>query len=491
LNLRKAQPIRTTSPETRLDAVPVKEDDCEQGLIGHWAARVAAQWHWLFVFSAAAVFLWRGPWRALGRSSDLGWNYLSSRAWMAGQNPYDLTLVLLHRPPDFPPGFGLDQIVSPYPPAIFPLIAPFALPSWTIAVTAFALFNTGLWLVALILLSRLFKLSDVGRSLTMGFCLLSYSMQSAISLGQYSATSISLVLIAWCLSRDVWPSDRSAVVAALGAISLAMKPQIGIVIVIVWLLERRWALLWKAGSVYGMLTAVSVVVTLGFSGSLGIEAAYQSVVAVYQQQSNPFCCVNLRALTTPLLAPGVLRGVVEAGALFAVILALVRRLDVKADHGVRLFAGVYVAALLPIYHRPYDLAGLVILVFLLAVTSVRDWKWWALIPLVVLVSQPVPTLAALGTLAIPFPQDGSALAQIFRIFVIPHSTWALLLGLVGLSAMGTGSGKNAASFSALAGTGRGGPLPRSRLWQGRRRIALCSTPDRRWTCRGIVSHAKR
>jgi hypothetical protein len=105
--------------------------EARRGLRAWWRAA------WLLLLLLASVeFIARGPWRAISESGDFVGSYLSARAWLRGDNPYDHKLLdQLWIEADDAPESRLNKFNKPsvYPPTALILIAPLALPDWRTA----------------------------------------------------------------------------------------------------------------------------------------------------------------------------------------------------------------------------------------------------------------------------------------------------------------------------------------------------------------------
>jgi len=112
----------------------------------------------------AIEFEVRGPWRALhsvGEFNDFISPYVQTRVWLAGQDPYDLTVLARAWPyqrSSLDTSLVARGIPSPYPITGFPLLAPLAAISWEHA--------NLLWLIAEGLFLALFlaSLSSIATS---------------------------------------------------------------------------------------------------------------------------------------------------------------------------------------------------------------------------------------------------------------------------------------------------------------------------------------
>jgi hypothetical protein len=355
------------------------------------------------VILAATLFVVRGPLRAVRDSADFGIVYAAARAWVQGGDPYDPSAVALARTDGGVPRFDDSSATrTPYPPATFPLLAPFALLPWRAASAA--------WLVMTIVLVALGGAAIVRAAprepwLMAAFVLAFAPLHTGIAKGNLSIAAAMLAVVL----------GATGATAATG-VSAALKPQIGAPFFLIDLLARRWRSL-----------------------AIGIAVAAALLVAgvVRMQQAAPHWLAGLRANYASLAQPGGLNdpsaanpyryhlinlqaaGVSDliaftiAGALLAafVVAALRQRPD-------RLLACAAIGAiiLLPLYRRFYDAALLL---------PAAPWAWRLenvrqRIAFVALFAFLVPGAALLHTL---FPtSDGFFWSTI----VVPHASWCTL-----------------------------------------------------------------
>jgi hypothetical protein len=336
---------------------------------------------------------------------------------LRGSNPYLFSDFLAARPPDFPSALDFQGHVTPYPPAAFPLSAPFALLDWKLSTALFACSSALLWAIALRALATEFQLESIRQRWFFGLALSTYGLHTGLALGQYSTPAIALTLLAWCVSRK---SSNARLAAALGYLALALKPQIGIVFFIVAALERRWRLCAWMIAGYVAVTAIAVVPML-LNGHANFWGALEAVRAVYDVQSETFCCVNLRMITRNL--PQGASAVIEIGVLLGLAAVVLRGAFERWLRGPALFVAVYVVILLSMYHRPYDLPGLILIFAWILPIARPTWSQLAVAVSALIVVQPVPTLAALGSVP---PDVLAAAPNAASLFLIPHTTWLLL-----------------------------------------------------------------
>lgn len=384
---------------------------------------------WAALLTGAAVFLLRGIYRSLRNSSDYSWNYLSTRSWLHGGDPYNLAQALAQRPGDFPQWNHLQGVVTPYPPAVFPISAPFAVFGWTESAALFVVASALLWVLAMRELAAEFAIPPVRCRYFYALALAAYPIDSGLSLGQFAAPAIALLIMAWCRLRKTGTVSAGV----LACLSMAVKPQIGAIFIALALLERRWRPAAIALLCYALLTVVGIApLVLGHVLIADLSNLMSSVHAVYGQQSQLTCCVNLRMITRNLPATPPLMPLLELLVLGAFAVALLVRCSTGKLRGALLFVAVYLLFLLAMYHRPYDLAGLVVaLAWLLSDGWHERLAPWLAATLGA-IFQPVPTTAFLGWLGGRFspavtPHAASWFTTTWLLVLIPHVTWMLVL----------------------------------------------------------------
>jgi hypothetical protein len=299
-----------------------------------------------------------------------------------------------------------------------------------------------LWLLALRSLAEQFELPPARRRLFYGLALAAYPMQTALSLGQYSAPAIAVLVLAWSVSRQ----EREMLAAVLGCICLALKPQIGAIFLAVALVEGRWKLSALTLSGYGALTAAGILPLLLGGVSIGdLREVVDSLRAVYDQQSQPFCCINLRMITRNLMDTPALMWAVEILVLLGLASVLLVRACTGRLLGPLLFVAVYVLSLLGMYHRPYDLAGLVVALVWVCSRVRLDRADLGIALCLLMFVQPIPTLALLGTLSnanLMSPSEAAGwLDNAWQFLVVPHTTW-MLVALLALASVASRSAQS-------------------------------------------------
>jgi hypothetical protein len=245
---------------------------------------------WLALLIAAAIFTIRGPLRASADyANDFAAPYTSARLWLQHQNPYDSEAFWkawqTAGAPTGPIYANPSSTHSIYPPPSVVALSPFALLPWPTAWKTLIFLSTTLYLMALILLSRLISPTSylLPRTLQLIFItlgLLFAPAQSALHVSNVTILSASLLLIGLYLllttepgapyiDSDVWASSEARPhsstplqkistasilpIATLLTLSLCIKPTLA-PITLLYLAYKR---LWKTLTVTITLTTVT------------------------------------------------------------------------------------------------------------------------------------------------------------------------------------------------------------------------------------------
>jgi len=205
------------------------------------------------MFVAAAYGFVRGPARAWRGTIDLDVFYSASRAWLLGTNPYDeanLNAVFRAAGGQKPLDLSLN------PPVTFVLLAPLAALPWGVAEKGWTVLNvvlTGACLWALASLVGL-RLGQPRTTFFLAFALALAPFHTAISQGQLTVAVTALVVLA--LSAEVQEKGTLAGVA-LG-LATALKPQMGLLFLLLELVRLRWRALAGAAGTLAALAVVAV-----------------------------------------------------------------------------------------------------------------------------------------------------------------------------------------------------------------------------------------
>jgi hypothetical protein len=203
------------------------------------------------LIASCAYFFIRGPYRAVRGAIDLRVFYSASRAWLLGRNPYegrDLNAVLREAG-----GLSVGR-PSVNPPVTFVVLAPLAALPWPAADKAWIVLNvllTGACLLAIASLLGL-RLSETRTIFFLAFALALAPFHTAIHEGQLTVAVTALVVLA------LWDElkGKAAVTGVSIGLATALKPQMGLIFLLLSLCRRRGRVVaWAAVT----LAALSVV----------------------------------------------------------------------------------------------------------------------------------------------------------------------------------------------------------------------------------------
>ena len=350
----------------------------------------------LLVFCIGAlIFLAVGAQRAFQVSFDFVPVYTGARCLLHGCNPYD-TQELQQQ--FFQAGGRVDQQpfwnidVPVYPPSTFLVLSPFALLSYPAARLLWFVLNGGLLITAAACIVALCPLEQ--RWLATG--LASFVLATSgilLVLGQPATLAISLLIIA----TYFFLQGRSLPLATgLLFISLAVKPQIGGLVVVYLVLARlraRYAAVALAGA-FAVLVAASLLLsahpasahwlatlranlasTLSPGGSADPRPANDEAVGDINLQTVTSIFFNETA------AFNAAAYAIFAALLAALVLTLLRvRPSMRSSTRIHLpgIAAVTILTLTPVYHRFYD-SRLLLLTIPATVIVFESRRWRGLL----------------------------------------------------------------------------------------------------------------
>jgi hypothetical protein len=407
----------------------------------------------LFLLLTGAEFTVRGPLRAV--QSATGFNdflspYIQAKAWIQGLDPYSPQTLLKLWPAEalqynfLPKEVANGTLVAnrgiptAYPITAFVLLAPFDVVHWNVAYAAWLAINLTLFIAMLAVLISLagFSLGDPFTIFFIAATLALAPFHTGIVTANVSLVVVDLAVIAVWLARQRY--DFSA--AILLAISAGLKPQIGLCFLLYYLLRRRWRL---------FAVGIAILIMLAGVGLLRLQFSHTPWLANYLNDNhilletgvlgnftsiNPtrFGLINLQVGFHPILnsvkSSNILASVVGA-ILFIVWLANMARTQ-NDDPGLELLdlSTIATISLLPIYHRFYD-AALLVLPLCLTFFSFR-WQKAKLARIVTLFLL-LPFLIPGGTLLETLKTSGRIPPTLagrwwWQAFVMAHEVWALL-----------------------------------------------------------------
>jgi hypothetical protein len=396
---------------------------------------------WILLFAAAAEFVVRGPVRFLlipNNWNDLSQNYTASKLWLKGQNPsdprnfvalwrqeghsrLDLTDIRTHLAPP------LGGLVVMAPIAAFPYkvakIIWLALLLMAFAATVWALILTGG-----------FRWGELRTLAFMAACLALAPVHTGIANGNQTIFVIGLCAVA------VWAAHERRDVAAgiLFGFACSVKPQIGAFLLLYYLFRRRWQL-------FG--TAVASSVGLAAVAALYLQLRRATWIQDYLRNAKGFVAANpiddfstlnpgrfsLINLQVPFFSitghssSANFLAFAVGGLLLCVWLYWVARSSEHVPELVSLGA-VSTLTLLPVYHRFYDAALLVVPLCWCLSNTLGPRKAITKIALLLMTPFLVPGAAFLQQLAVHgHVPDAVTHSWWWNSVVMPHETWALLL----------------------------------------------------------------
>ena len=381
---------------------------------------------------------------------DLKVNYLSSRAWTRGLDPYDPAVVTriwtdaggtLATAPD------CARTPSVYPPTALVLLSPLAMAPWSLASVIWC----GLSIAAIAtLLVCVHSLARIRWLETRSLCLIAGTLalepvSNTLWLGQTSILVSALAAVSMVYGLN----DRRLASGVFAGLGIATKPQLALAFLAPFVLARRWrtcvatavtivALTWIALSRFAspVQCIASWFANLHFAFDQGrvndpvrlVETARQMGKDWARSSLDLMEFVNLQYPLSTFIDNRLLVEALTLSITMTLAVPALRslsrcRTDITLLHSVSLLA---LLDLLPFYHRSYDA---VVLVFPMA---------WALSP-VVPRSQSWLVLLALALFSVPL--YGALLAvdelgfvpawlssrAVWRSVVLPCQAWALLI----------------------------------------------------------------
>jgi hypothetical protein len=422
---RRAGPAHGIGDVLRLGARP-------RAPYGGWAL-VAM----LLLFALAHVLV-RGPVDLRGNVNlcDYANHYSAARLWLIGQNPYDNDALTVAWRASAPGPFDapLDHWYGLLPPGAYVVLAPLAaLPAWAATLAWLALSAVAIAACIFVALSLAnIRWNSLNAWILVGAALAAAPFQTLLAVGQVSLFAVALILLAvWCAQRG-----RSAHAGVLLAVAASFKPQLAAPFGLFYLCYRNWKLVGYATVTGLLLNGIGVAQlewrgidwwgswTANITASTRPGEANDPTLASRWRHQIVSLTVLLHSFTASKTVVTFLNATIAA-ALIGAFAWLARRARFSAD-GLLSISTLCAVGLLPVYHRSYD-AALLVVPLAWALTSLRGplrAPAWA-------------TLAALSVFLIPF--DALVLAEqklgMFRgvsstwwwtALVAPHHAWALL-----------------------------------------------------------------
>jgi hypothetical protein len=396
---------------------------------------------WIVMLLAAAEFVVRGPVRFLLEPtnwSDLSQNYTASKLWLKGESPSNpRNFIALWKQET---GSRLDftdvRIRLAPPLGGLVIMAPIAAFPWKLAKVV--------WLTVLLIAfaGTVWALVMAGGFRRDQFRTLAF-VTACLALAPFHtgiANGNPTILVVGFCAVAVWAARgrRDIVAGVLFGAACSLKPQLGAFLVLYYLVRRRWQLF---GTAVASTAALNIVAALylQFRGASWIQDYLQNAKGFVTANpiddfstANPsrFTLINLQVpfySITGHASSANLLAIAAAGLLLCMWLYLVVRAN---EHGSDLLSlgAVSILALLPVYHRFYD-AALLVVPLCWCMTSIKD-RLGRTVRVALLLMSPflVPGTAFLQQLSV----SGRAPETVthswwWNCIAMPHETWALLL----------------------------------------------------------------
>lgn len=395
---------------------------------------------WILVFLAAAEFVVRGPWRYLqerGTWNDLSQNYTASRLWLSGKSPadpknfqalwwqeglsrLDLTDIRTHLAP--PPGGLL-------------IMAPVAALPWKMAKIT--------WMVLLLIsfAATVWSLLVVSGLRSNESCTLAF-IAGSLALAPFHtglASGNPTILVIGLCAVAIWAGTTQHEIASgvLFGVACTMKPHLAAFLVLYYLARRRWRLFTVAMScAVGLnLIALSYLYIHGspwfhdyLKNAKGFVTA-NSIDSFASDNPSRFTLINLQVplfSITGSSSSSNLWAFALCGVLICVWLYWVARRECRPPQLLSLSA-IAAIALLPVYHRFYDAALLVVPLGWCLANIDAPARRSARMVMLLMTPFLLPGAAFLQQLSIKgHVPDPLTKSWVWTSVIMPHETWALL-----------------------------------------------------------------
>jgi hypothetical protein len=403
----------------------------------------------MLLLAAGAEFVFRGPVRAIHvatQFNDFLSPYIQARAWMRGLDPYSPQTLLRLWPvgaahygslaKEVADGSVLARrgIPTAYPLTSLVLLAPISVLPWKVAYGVWLSVNLVSFSIMLYALLELtdFSFCDPTGILLVAMTLALAPFHTGIVTGNIAVVAVELGVIAVWAARgrhEIWA-------AVLLALSIGLKPQVGFCFVLYYLVRRRWR-------VFGITLAVLTLITS--LGLLQLELSHAVWLRSYLNDNralletgilanftpiNPtrFGLINLQVVLYSLVGSISLAndGAVAIGATLLIVWAVgMRRKQLKDDLELLDLSAIAVVSLLPVYHRFYD-AALLVLPLCWVFLSFRRSRLLGTVSVLLI----LPFLIPGGTLLEAMQAGGHIPSTLtnrwwWETIVLPHQVWTL------------------------------------------------------------------
>lgn len=409
------------------------------------------------LIAVCMVFIFRGPFRAFTSQGldDLLSPDIQSTAWLHGADPYSPRSLLQFWPKSAlaarPDPREMDDgsvlvrhgIPTAYPLTSLVLLAPFSVVPWPIFKVLWVTASVALFFAAVWSLGLWAGLKTREKQIFLLASLLLAPFHTGIATCNVAVVAVELgvIAVAWAYSKN------EIAAGLLIAVSVGMKPQIGLVFLAYYLVQRGWkacssALMGIVGLVSVALVRMMHVPWLASYATDNRVLLSTGVLGDFTER-NPtrFGLVNLQVALYPWLHNRSMTNVCMAaicGLLAIAILVLILRANVQ-DNLLSLSL-LSTFSLLPVYHRFYDAALLIIpICWLLHRWGIRltlnrvspRHRLGYLVPVATLVTVAVFSIPG-GSMLEVLRNRGAISSALARStwwdgIVMAHAVWSLLL----------------------------------------------------------------
>lgn len=335
---------------------------------------------YFLLIASGALFLFRGPIRAIRDHdiNDLISPYVQAKVWLHGGDPYSAQsmarfwpakgLTFHPDPQQVEDGSLLIKhgIPTAYPLACFVMLAPLTFLSWPVFKGLFVLLTVTLLAGAIRSLVTISRLDSPAALLLTGSAFLLAPIQTGMATLNIAILAIELGVIAMWADQ----AERKIVAGVLVGVCTALKPQLGIGFLLYYIVRRNWRLTaWGMTSIFateaaGILRLYKAHAHWWQNYILDNQALVSTGVLGDFTDKNPtrFGLVNLQVALFPLLKHRAATEICVLGFCTLLVLMWFFAMSKRdgSDTSLLPVSAIILTSLIPIYHRFYDAALLII-----------------------------------------------------------------------------------------------------------------------------------
>jgi hypothetical protein len=395
---------------------------------------------------ACAWFLARGPLRGLTTGGrDFAAPYVSSLRFIEGRNPYShddfmQSWIASGAPPSSAQNPSGQR--SLYPPTTLPVMLPFALLPWPLALAAFEA------LCVLMFAHCLYRLAA-----TVGDGWNSWARTSFVACGLtlspiqtgLSTANVSVLGFLLCLYSLLYARDNKWIqVGALLGLALCLKPNIAIVVFAYFLFSRRWKLLSVSAGLACILTAAAFlrmqslprIWIVDYKSNFAYVFGAGGVADFASPSSARFDMLNLQVPLFQILHTTKATNLTTYSlvAVLTLVWLILFLHNPKLEQGWAAPAALLLLGLLPIYQRNYN-AGFVLLALLWGFQHFHSATGKCVVAVSAVFLFPGEASLRQTSVHVAWLQGNSLWLE---AGLFPHATWAILvLALILMHVMAT------------------------------------------------------